>query len=125
MNKYFLIFCCAFLLPLIMILVGAVFVKRPPIRINSVYGYRTQMSMLNRDTWNFAHHHCGKVWLAAGVVMLVLSAAAVYVVVSLLKKDFETPGFIIMGVQLAVMIASIIPTELALRKNFNKDGSRK
>ena len=107
-----------------MILVGAVFVKRPPIRINSVYGYRTQMSMLNRDTWNFAHHHCGKVWLAAGAVTLVLSAA-VCAVVLLLKKDFETPGFIIMGVQLAVMVASIIPTELALRKNFNKDGSRK
>lgn len=124
MNEYFLIFCRAFLLPLIMILVGAVFVKRPPIRINSVYGYRTQMSMLNRDTWNFAHHHCGKVWLAAGSATLVLSAA-VCVVVLLLKKDFETPGFIIMGVQLAVMIASIIPTELALRKNFNKDGSRK
>lgn len=124
MNEYFLIFCCAFLLPLIMILVGAVFVKRPPIRINSVYGYRTQMSMLNRDTWNFAHHHCGKVWLVAGSATLVLSAA-VCAVVLLLKKDFETPGFIIMGVQLAVMIASIIPTELALRKNFNKDGSRK
>ena len=29
--------------------------------VNFVFGYRTSMSMKNKDTWEFAHKYCGKV----------------------------------------------------------------
>ena len=35
--------------------------KKAPKEINSVFGYRTSMSMKNKDTWEFAHKYCGKV----------------------------------------------------------------
>lgn len=44
--------------------------KRPPKKINSFYGYRTAMSMKNRETWEFAHKHCGKLWSAWGCIAL-------------------------------------------------------
>ena len=36
-----------------------------------------------------------------------------------------TVGGIVCGVQLAVLIGSIFPTERALRKNFDKEGNRR
>lgn len=44
------------------------------------------------------------------------------------RKNMEvvgTVGAIITGVQLVFLIGSIFPTEIALRKNFDKNGKRK
>ena len=43
------------LLPFTMIGFGRYFTKKAPKEINSVFGYRTSMSMKNKDTWEFAH----------------------------------------------------------------------
>ena len=40
------------LLPFTMIGFGRYFMKKAPKEINSVFGYRTSMSMKNKDTWN-------------------------------------------------------------------------
>ena len=50
------------LLPFTMIGFGRYFMKKAPKEINSVFGYRTSMSMKNKDTWEFSHKYCGKVW---------------------------------------------------------------
>jgi len=113
------------LLPFIMIVIGHIFSKRPPKEINNLTGYRTSMSMKNEDTWLFAHHHCGKIWKIAGTGMLVPSFLAMLVVIG---KDKETVGIFssfVIGIQMVILIASVIPTEVALRKNFDKDGNRK
>ncbi len=46
--------------PLIMVVFGILFLKNPPKNINSVFGYRTTMSMKDMDTWGFAHKYCGR-----------------------------------------------------------------
>ncbi len=112
------------LLPFIMIVIGHIFSKRPPKEINHFVGYRTSMSMKNEDTWVFAHHHCGKMWQIVGACMLVPSFLLMLFVIG---KDTETVGIfssVVIGVQTAILVASIIPTEIALRKNFDKDGNR-
>ena len=43
------------LIPLTMVGFGKLFLTRAPKNINMVFGYRTVMSMKNRDTWEFAH----------------------------------------------------------------------
>ena len=50
------------LLPFTMIGFGRYFMKKAPKEINSVFGYRTSMSMKNKDTWEFAHKYCGNTW---------------------------------------------------------------
>ncbi|MGC6175962.1 SdpI family protein [Lacrimispora sp. 38-1] len=112
------------LLPFIMIVIGYIFSKRPPKEINHLAGYRTSMSMKNKDTWVFAHHHCGKIWRTVGYWMLVPS---ILVMLFVIGKDTETVGIfssVVIGVQTVILIASVIPTEIALRKNFDKDGNR-
>ena len=44
--------------------------KHCPKKINGVVGYRTRMSMINMDTWKFAHEYAGKLWWKAGVGLL-------------------------------------------------------
>jgi uncharacterized membrane protein len=113
------------LIPVIMIIFGSIYTKRAPKEINHISGYRTTMSMKNRDTWEFAHHHCGKVWRLVGWIMLVPSFVAMMFV---FDKDTNTVGsfsLIVIVVQTVILIASVVPTEIALRKTFDENGNRK
>lgn len=113
------------LIPCSMIIFGKLFLKHPPKNINAVFGYRTNMSMKNRDTWNFAHKHCGKLWYIGGLVLLPVSAAAMLCALGKSADFTGTAGGIICAVQLIAAIGSIFPTEAALKKNFDKNGNRK
>ena len=72
------------LLPFTMIGFGRYFMKKAPKEINSVFGYRTSMSMKNKDTWEFAHKYCGKVWYVCGMVMLPITVIFMLLVIGIL-----------------------------------------
>lgn len=113
------------IIPVFMIGLGILFVKRPPVKVNHWYGYRTRMSMKNRDTWDFAHRYAGKIWLITGWIILLVT---IPVMLMFLGKDPETVGIagaIVCIVQSILMAGVIVPTEMALRKKFDKDGNRK
>ena len=48
------------LIPIIMLVFGAIFSKKAPKSINHIYGYRTPRSMKNQNTWEFANMYCGR-----------------------------------------------------------------
>lgn len=113
------------LIPCIMIGFGCLFRKGAPKEINSFYGYRTTMSMKNKETWEFAHRHFAKTWLRVGVILLPITLLAMFVVFG---KDTDTVGnfgTVICLLQLIPLIGSIFPTERALRKNFDANGVRR
>ena len=104
---------------------GKMFVNRPPKNINDLFGYRTAMSMKNRDTWEFAHRYCGKLWFRLGLVLLVISVPLLLLVFG---KDIDTIGAVglaICSIQLILMFMTIFLTENALKKVFDKNGRRK
>ena len=113
------------LLPFTMIGFGRYFMKKAPKEINSLFGYRTSMSMKNKDTWEFAHKYCGKVWYVCGMVMLPITVICMLLVIGENKDCVGSIGVIINVVQLIPLIGAIIPTEIALRKNFDKNGTRR
>ncbi len=113
------------LIPLLMLLIGKSFIKNSPKKINMIYGYRTGMSMKNKDTWEFAHHHCGKLWKWMGAVMLPLSEMPFIFVIGKSEDTIGVLMTVIVSLQTLLLIASIFPTEIALRKNFDSDGNRK
>lgn len=112
------------LTPLIMVIFGRAFSRKAPAEINMSFGYRTDMSMKNRDTWNFAHKYLGKLWLVSGLILLPLSVIPFVFVIGENVELIGILSMIIVGVQLIVVIATIFPTEAALKRNFNKNGSR-
>lgn len=112
------------LTPLTMMGFGYYFVKSAPKNINFIFGYRTEMSMKNKDTWKFAHKYCGTLWKRCGLTLLLLSVGMMLWVV---QKDIDTVGkmgSVICVIQMVVLIGTIFPTEIALKKNFDKDGNR-
>jgi Predicted integral membrane protein len=111
--------------PAVMIVFGSVCRKGAPKDINHVFGYRTTMSMKNKDTWEFAHRHCGRVWRLVGWILLVLSAAAMFFAWGKEIDAVGNFGLILILVQTVILLISIAPTEIALRKTFDEDGRRK
>ena len=83
------------------------------------------MSMKNKDTWEFAHKYCGKVWYVCGMVILPITVIFMLLVIGKNEDCVGSIGGIICGVQLIPLIGSILPTEIALKKNFDKNGTRR
>lgn len=118
-------FICNLMIPPIMIIAGRMMWKHCPKEINAVIGYRTSASMKNMDTWKFAHEYCGRLWWKLGWIILVPSIIIQILFINSTEDTIGIVGGIICTVQMVVLIAAIFPTEMALKKNFNKDGSRK
>ncbi len=132
MLFWFFMFIMNLLIPLTMVVCGKMFVKKCPPRHSSgrkeygvAYGYRTPMSNKNDDTWAFAHQHSGRLWIAIGWALTLISVVAM---LFLLRKPFNEVGWyggLLTLLQCLALVASIFPTEVALRRTFDKNGRRK
>ena len=111
------------LLTATMILFGVLFLKKPPREINGLFGYRTRMSSINDDTWNFAHRYAGAVWIRTGVAVLAASILVIWILKS--SEKFESYMLILFYFQMASLLMVIPLTEIALRKTFDRDGQRR
>lgn len=122
---WWFMFACDLIIPIIMIIAGRLMWKHCPKNINYIFGYRTTRSMKNIDTWKFAHEFCGRLWWRIGLIMLVPSALLYIPFYRSDESVIGTVAVILMTIQCIVLIASIFPTESALKKTFNDDGTRK
>ncbi|OSY88746.1 hypothetical protein WH52_03470 [Tenacibaculum holothuriorum] len=113
MNPYYYVLSINGLL----FLLSIVFYFFPPKKINSLYGYRTNRTMLNETIWNFANTFFTKELLKYAGFSFV---AALLLVV--FNKSISWQPMAIMLLSLAV---SVIKTEQELTKNFDKEGKRK
>lgn len=113
------------LFPAIMIGIGKSFQKAAPKDINPIYGYRTAMSMKNRDTWEFAHHYCGRLWFRMGLVLLPVNLIPMLLVIWESRELVNIVGSVLCAIDTVIIIATIFPTEAALKRTFDKDGNRK
>lgn len=113
------------LIPFTMIGFGRYFLKKAPKSINVAFGYRTAMSMKNKDTWVFAHHYCGKRWYVWGLILLPCSVIAM---LFLFGKSIDVIGIfgaMFMFLQMIPLVGTIFPTERALKRTFDQNGMRK
>ena len=113
------------LFPLIMIVIGRYFMKKSPKEINYIFGYRTNMSMKNKDTWDFAHKYFGKRWFRLGWLLIPISVIPMLFVIGKGEDIIGTVGMVVMVIDLILLIAPIFPTERALKKIFDKDGNKR
>lgn len=120
---WWMMFFFNLLVPVIMISAGRMMAKHCPQEINPTFGYRTKGSMKNMDTWKFAHKYCGELWWKIG---WILFAAAILIQIPFYHGSKDTVSYLslgIMGVELVVLLLSIVPTEQALKRNFDENGN--
>ena len=120
--NYFAMMVAIFLLPLVMVICGMTYTKRGPKRISKVSGYRTKMSMKNRETWDFAHWYLGDLWFKIGVPLLAVTSVMSLIV---FRQNDEKIMFwccVIIVIQLVLMVIPTYYTEKALKANFDENG---
>ena len=116
---------CDLLIPIVMVVLGRMMWKHCPKRINNIVGYRTTRSMKNMDTWRFANEYCGRLWYKMGLFMLAFSVLVSVLLLRTNDNTYSMISLIFVLLQCIILIVSIIPTELALKKMFYEDGTRK
>ena len=113
------------LIPLTMIVFGRMFLKKAPRNINFVFGYRTEMSMKNRDTWEFAHRYFGRLWFRLGLVLLPVSAVPMLFCLGRNDDTIGTVGAIAELIQMVILFIPVFSTESALKRAFDRQGNRR
>lgn len=121
----YVLFFCNLLIPVVVIVTGRIMWKHYPKNINGLVGYRTTRSMKNMDTWKFANEHCGRLWYKMGLFMLAFSVLVSVLLLRTNDNTYSMISLIFVLLQCIILIVSIIPTKLALKKMFYEDGTRK
>lgn len=103
-------------LGIICIIMGLIFKAFPPKKINSLFGYRTMLSMKNQDTWKESHKYVSNTLIILGISFIPLQF-----ILSQWKVSYNYEKIIL----LVCFVIMIIVNEVHLRKVFNMDGSRK
>jgi len=107
-----------------MVVAGICFRNGLPRKVNWWAGYRTPMACKNQETWVFAHKYLSKIWIPLGLIFLIISIGATIFA----ERGTFAPETLpwIAGAQLLVFfLVTFIPTEIALRKAFDKNGERR
>ena len=125
MGIWFMMLGFNLLIPAILLSAGKLFLKKAPKDINWIFGYRTNMSMKNEDTWAFAHKVAGAFWWKWGWITLAITVVAMLLILNKSNEVISVVGCIVMFAQMIPLIAVIPHTEKALRNTFDKNGNRK
>ena len=122
---WWFMFVCNMLYSLLMIIAGRFMWKHYPAKINSVAGYRSSRSMMNKDTWQFVNENCGKRWWKIGWIMLLPTILVQIPVYGKSQEAIGWMGLAIAIVECTILLVSILPTERALKQSFTDEGVRK
>ena len=98
--------------------------KQTPEKINRLVGYRSRRSMKNVETWKFANEYCGRLWWRIGWVMFLFSGLVQIPFMHSSEDTIGIMGGILCTVQTVLLIGSVIPTEIALKKTFFENERR-
>ncbi len=107
-------------IPLVMFILGSLFIVRPPKKINSWMGYRTIASMKSQANWNFANNRAGKHWQRWSVML----AGVIMISKLIIPLDEETLSLIHMGLSIMVMMAVVPVVEKELKLLSSKKSKR-
>ena len=107
----------AVLCPVMMLVFGAVYKRHAPRKINRFSGYRTARSMKNIDTWTFAHKYIARLWLRWGAVLIAPSVIPMLFVIGKSEEIISIVALVVCFMGLSVMMATLIPTEIAQKQH--------
>ena len=120
-----LLIVCNLLLPALLIIVGALMARFPPKKINALYGYRTERSMKNEDTWQFANKYSGALIWKIGWIALAVAAVLSIALWRFGKGVMSIVNLLLTTAQCVAVIVIIPMTERALKDAFDDEGRRK
>ncbi|MBE5935525.1 MAG: SdpI family protein [Lachnospiraceae bacterium] len=124
MGFWIFMFIMNLSIPVILILIGLMLYKTDPGDINNYWGYRTKMSMINKDTWDFAHDYVGRLFCKYGKITLIIASIIFIPFIGQSNDVIGYGGAIIEILEIVPIFISIHKTEKALKATFDKEGNR-
>lgn len=97
----------------IFMIAGFILLKKPPKKINHLYGYRTNRSMRDQQSWDFAQIYSGKKLLQYGFLLALSSLSAFF-----FHPDETSGVFIGLGLMIIAMLLMFLDVERALKNKF-------
>lgn len=94
------------------------YLKKPPQKINYLYGYRTRRSMANQEVWDFANLQSGKAFWRVAIATATIG-------IILLLFDISFKVLIQVGVLLIGLGISVWYVEKEIDNFFDKNGNKK
>lgn len=83
-------------------------------------GYRSERSLLDAKTWEYAQKRFGKLFMIVGAASFVVCLTTMLCIVKVHYGIVALVGSMLLLAQvLAVVLGAILPTELGLKKEFN------
>ena len=109
-----------FLIPstsgLIFMLAGFIMLKFPPKKINSLYGYRTNSSMKNKERWDFSQKYSAiEMIKLAGILTLSSIIGLIY------NPDGKLGMFLGLGLMILMVVFLLIRVENAIKNKFRNE----
>lgn len=109
------------ILPVVLLIIGAVMKRHIPRDRNPVNGYRTERSMRSQESWEYANRRFGELLFSWGIIALVLVALFNLILPLhpdiLVLIDMIPPGI--------CLVVPIVWVERDLKTFFDENGSRK
>ena len=102
------------------ILAGIALVRNADMEINDTFGYRTQRSTQNKETWHFANVHSGKILIIGGVIglALIILTALIMEMMGVNKMAWLVGVILELVIVFTVIPINIASTENQLKKRF-------
>lgn len=107
-------------IPVIFTIIGIIFYKLPPKKINKWIGYRTKKSMTDQTSWDFANKYSAKMLLYRFPVFLFFSTLIMIPFYNMPKENIIVISFLLFMTQIILLISVYTETEEALKKLKNE-----
>lgn len=108
--------------PLVSVIFGLI-LRKAALPVNSFFGYRTRLSQRNEVTWSFEQKTAGRLMIAFGAPMIVVSLLAGIFAVKRLDGDGKFWALIaLVAVQTAVIALINLQVERRLKAAFDDNG---
>lgn len=79
--------------PVLFIIIGVLFVVKPPNKINELYGYRTKRAKKTQIHWNLAQRTSGIYFLFSGIFLTIIALLALF----LIPEEYLSNPFLVFG----------------------------
>ena len=108
------------LLPAVLVLLsGFLWQRFPPKKINYLYGYRTQRSMRNQQTWDYANRIGPVMFIKTGIYLMIVDILAYWFM------ETNTAIFFSVVAMVVGLIVGVIACEMKLAQHFDEKGNPK
>lgn len=111
--------------PILLVVLGALYLFKPAPEANFKYGFRTYFGMGSIEAWQFSQKIAGLIFGALGALLLIIMFI---VVLTFIKKDlFQIAGTAIVCLiwEAVLTLAARLAASFLCWKYFDKDGNRR